>query len=186
METDREVIGYELGDCALGALLVATSSHGVCAILLGDDSGAMARDLYRRFPRAQIVPGAVAAGHFGRVAALIASPHEKLDLPLDLRGSDFDRRVWGALQGIPPGSVQTYGEIARRIGAPASAKEVGEACAANSLAVAVPCHRVVRADGSLAGYRWGAKRKLALLRMEGARHGQMADLFDALSRDALH
>ena len=186
METDREVIGYELGDCALGALLVATSGQGVCAILLGDDSGALAKDLYRRFPRARIVPGAVAPGHFDRVARLIATPREDLDLPLDLRGSDFDQRVWRALREIPAGSVQTYGEIARHIGSPGAAKEVGEACAANSLAVAVPCHRVVRADGSLAGYRWGATRKLALLRMEGVRLGQMADLFDALSRDALH
>ena len=183
---DREVIGYELGACALGALLVATSGLGVCAILLGDDAGALAKDLHRRFARARIVPGAVAGGHFERVARLVAAPREALDLPLDLRGSDFDQRVWRALQEIPPGSVQTYGEIARRIGAPAAAKEVGEACAANSLAVAVPCHRVVRADGSLAGYRWGAKRKLALLRMEGARLERGPDLFEGASPNALH
>ena len=177
METQREVIGYALGDCALGALLVATSETGICAILLGDDPGALARDLYRRFPRGRIVPGAVAPGHFDRVAQLVASPRDAFDLPLDLRGSDFDLRVWRALQEIAPGTVQTYGEIARRVGAPAAAKEVGAACAANSLAVAVPCHRVVRADGSLSGYRWGAKRKLALLTMEGARLGEAPDLF---------
>jgi len=176
METSREVIGYQLGESALGTLLVATSVSGICAILLGDDGGELVRDLHRRFPRARFVPGAVAEEYFDRVARAIASPGARLDLPLDLRGTDFDLQVWRALQEIPAGSVQTYGEIAARLGAPGAARQVGEACAANSLAVVVPCHRVVRADGSLAGYRWGAKRKLALLRMEGARLGT-PDLF---------
>jgi AraC family transcriptional regulator of adaptative response/methylated-DNA-[protein]-cysteine methyltransferase len=178
MENTREVIGYEIAACALGALLVATSEHGVCAILMGDAAAELVRDLQRRFPQADLVLGALTVGYFARVASFIAAPRASLDLPLDLRGSEFRRRVWQALSAIPAGTLQTYGEVAQRVGAPRSAKEVGEACAANLLAVAVPCHRVVRSDGSLAGYRWGAKRKLALLRLEGARLGATADLFE--------
>jgi AraC family transcriptional regulator, regulatory protein of adaptative response / methylated-DNA-[protein]-cysteine methyltransferase len=161
-----EMIGYEVGDCVLGTVLVATSGRGVCAILMGDDAGGLVSDLRRRFPDAGLVPGAVAPEHFARVVQFIASPRDGLDLPLDLRGSDFEQGVWRVLREIPAGATQTYGEVARRIGAPQSAKEVGEACAANPLAVAVPCHRVVRKDGSLAGYRWGVRRKRALLDRE--------------------
>lgn len=186
METDKEMIGYHVGDCALGALLVATSDSGVCAILLGDSAAALVGDLQRRFPNAKLVPGVVAPAHVSQVAQLIAAPRAGLDLPLDLRGSDFERRVWQALREIPAGSLQTYGEIAQRVGAPRSAKEVGEACATNALAVAVPCHRVVRKDGTLAGYRWGAKRKLALLRLEGARLGPTPDLFEEAPSSAVH
>ena len=174
METGKEMIGYHVGDCALGTMLVATSACGVCAILLGDSASGLVGDLHRRFPQASFAAGAVAPGHVSRVAQLIAAPREGLDL----RGSEFKQRVWRALRQIPAGTLQTYGEIAQRVGAPGAAKEVGEACAANSLAVAVPCHRVVRKDGTLAGYRWGAKRKLALLRLEGARLGATADLFE--------
>jgi AraC family transcriptional regulator, regulatory protein of adaptative response / methylated-DNA-[protein]-cysteine methyltransferase len=160
------MIGYDVGDCALGAVLVATSQRGICAILLGDDADGLVEDLRQRFPQAELIPGAVAPDHLAKVVDFIASPRGGLDLPLDLHGSDFEQRVWGALQQIPAGSTQTYGEIARRIGAPQSAKEVGEACAANPLAVAVPCHRVVRKGGGLAGYRWGVSRKRALLDLE--------------------
>lgn len=173
----QEMIGYEVGDCALGMVLVATTEHGVCAILLGDDAGELVHDLRRRFPHAELVPGVVAPEHFTRVADFIASPRGGLDLPLDMHGSDFEQRVWRALQEIPAGATQTYGEVAQRIGVPQSAKEVGEACAANTLAVAIPCHRVVRKDGGLAGYRWGVKRKRALLEREGARPAETADLF---------
>jgi AraC family transcriptional regulator of adaptative response/methylated-DNA-[protein]-cysteine methyltransferase len=173
----QELIGYEVGDCVLGTVLVATSERGVCAILMGDDAGDLVDDLCKRFPRAELIPGAVAPGHFRRVADFITSPRNGLDLPVDLRGGDFERRVWRALQDIPAGATQTYSEVAQRIGAPQSAKEVGEACAANPLAVAVPCHRVVRKDGGLAGYRWGVKRKRALLEREGARPAETADLF---------
>jgi AraC family transcriptional regulator of adaptative response/methylated-DNA-[protein]-cysteine methyltransferase len=186
MESNREMIGYEIGVCSLGKLLVATSEQGVCAILMGDDAGDLARDLQRRFPQAELILGAVPAGHFARVASHIAAPRSGLDLPLDLQGSEFRKRVWRALRAIPPGALQTYGEIARRVGAPRAAKEVGEACAANALAVAVPCHRVVRSDGTLAGYRWGAKRKLALLMLEGARLGATPDLFDETSSSVVH
>jgi AraC family transcriptional regulator of adaptative response/methylated-DNA-[protein]-cysteine methyltransferase len=162
----QEMIGYEVGDCVLGTVLVATSERGVCAILMGDDAGDLVEDLRQRFPGAGLVPGAVAAEHFIKVVDFIASPKSGLDLPLDMRGSDFEQGVWRALQEIPAGATQTYGEVARRIGAPQAAKEVGEACAANPLAVAVPCHRVLRKDGGLAGYRWGVKRKRALLDLE--------------------
>jgi AraC family transcriptional regulator, regulatory protein of adaptative response / methylated-DNA-[protein]-cysteine methyltransferase len=176
MEKNHEVIGYQTGGCVLGSLLVAISERGVCAILLGDDADGLVRDLYRRFPRARLVP--VPVDGFAGVADLMASPRHRLDLTLDLRGSEFDVRVWHALQEIPAGTLETYSEIAKRVGAPGAAKEVGEACAANSLAVVVPCHRVVRKDGTLAGYRWGAKRKLALLRLEGVRLGPTPDLFE--------
>jgi AraC family transcriptional regulator of adaptative response/methylated-DNA-[protein]-cysteine methyltransferase len=161
--------------CILGHVLVATTQRGVCAILLGDDPAALARDLRARFPdavleeaRSELEPLAA------KVASLMRDPAAGLDLPLDVRGSEFELRVWSALREIPPGSTRTYGEVAARIGAARAAKEVGEACAANVLAVAIPCHRVVRNDGGLAGYRWGVARKRALLRSEGS----MADLFE--------
>jgi AraC family transcriptional regulator of adaptative response/methylated-DNA-[protein]-cysteine methyltransferase len=152
--------------CILGHVLVATTQRGVCAILLGDDAGELVRDLRSRFPRAvraELEP------LLSKVASFIAQPAAGLDRPLDLRGSEFELRVWNALREIPPGSTLTYGEVAARIGAARAAKEVGEACAANVLAVAIPCHRVVRKDGGLAGYRWGIARKRALLKSEGAR-----------------
>jgi AraC family transcriptional regulator, regulatory protein of adaptative response / methylated-DNA-[protein]-cysteine methyltransferase len=173
----QEMIGYDVSNCVLGTVLVATSERGVCAILLGSDASKLVDDLRRRFPRAELIPGVVAPEHVAKVAELIASPQAALDLPLDLRGSDFERLVWRALREIPAGATQTYGEVAQRIGAPQSAKEVGEACAANPLAVAIPCHRVLRKDGGLAGYRWGVKRKRALLEREGARLAETADLF---------
>jgi AraC family transcriptional regulator, regulatory protein of adaptative response / methylated-DNA-[protein]-cysteine methyltransferase len=172
-----EKIGYQVGECVLGALLVAATERGVCAILMGDDGAGLARDLQRRFPQAERVAGDLAPGHFDKVAAFIAWPRSPLDLPLDPRGSEQQTRVWQALRGIPPGSVETYADVGGPIGV--TAKEVGEACAANAIAVAIPCHRVVRSDGTLAGYRWGAKRKLALLKLEGARLGPTPDLFDS-------
>ena len=185
MEANQELIGYDLGACLLGTLLVATSERGVCAVLIGDDAGELVADLRDRFPDAALVPGAVAPGHVDRIASFIASPRSGLDLPLDPRGSEFEKRVWLALREIPAGSTQTYGEVARRVGVPHAAKDVGEACAANPLAVAIPCHRVLRKDGGLAGYRWGVKRKLALLRLEGARLGATPDLFEEQTR-AVH
>jgi len=166
-----------VGECVLGSILVAASGRGVCAILMGDDADDLVDDLRKRFPRAGLVAGAVAPERFARIMEFIASPRRGLDLPLDMSGSDFEQRVWRALQEIPAGSTQSYGEVAQRIGAPQAAKEVGEACAANPLAVAVPCHRVVRKDGGLAGYRWGVKRKRALIEREGVRLNTTADLF---------
>ena len=160
-------IRFAVGRCALGRVLVARSDRGLCAILLGDDHDALIADLRRRYPDVQDGhqdPGA--AETLARVATFVENPGAELGLPLDLRGTDFMQEVWQALRDIPVGATLSYGEVARRIGAPASARAVALACAANMLAVAVPCHRVVRADGNLSGYRWGVERKRALLARE--------------------
>ena len=159
-------IFFATGRCALGTVLVAQNGRGVCAILLGDDPRRLERDLAACFPDASLQPADSAL--LEKVVRFIEQPGDTLDLALDLQGSEFEQRVWRALQDIPAGSTLAYGELAARIGVPGAAKEVGEACAANRLAVAVPCHRVVRKDGSLAGYRWGVHRKRALLELERA------------------
>ena len=160
-------IRFAVGECSLGAILVAASERGVCAILLGDDPAELTRELEDRFPRAELEVG---SGDFqqwvARVVALVEAPQVGCDLPLDIRGSAFEQRVWRALRDIPPGSTASYAQIAAAIGAPTSARAVARACAANALAVAIPCHRVVRSDGDLAGYRWGIERKRALLDAE--------------------
>ena len=160
-------IRFAVGECALGAILVAQSERGVCAILIGDDPDALVRELQDTFPRADLI-GADAAFEqlVARVVGFVEWPAVGLDLPLDVRGTAFQERVWQALREIPAGSTATYSEIAARIGAPQSARAVAQACAANRLAVAIPCHRVVRRDGSLSGYRWGVERKRALLSRE--------------------
>jgi AraC family transcriptional regulator of adaptative response/methylated-DNA-[protein]-cysteine methyltransferase len=140
----------------------------VCAILLGDDPDALARDLQDRFPRATLIGGDAAFEQtIARVIGFVEQPALGLDLPLDVRGTAFQQRVWQALRQIPPGRTVSYAELAARIGAPGSARAVAQACGANALAVAIPCHRVVRTDGSPSGYRWGIARKQALLEREG-------------------
>lgn len=160
-------IRFAVGECSLGAILVACSKRGVCAISLGDDPEILVRELQDRFPRAELVGS---DGEFerqvARVVALIEAPALGLDLPLDIRGTAFQKRVWQALTRIPPGTTASYGDIARRIGSPGSARAVARACATNPLAVAIPCHRVVRNDGGLSGYRWGIARKQVLLERE--------------------
>ncbi|WP_374480093.1 bifunctional DNA-binding transcriptional regulator/O6-methylguanine-DNA methyltransferase Ada [Zoogloea sp.] len=160
-------IRFAIGQSALGALLVAASPHGVCAISLGDDADALARELQDRFPHAKLVgDDPDFAALVAQVAGLVESPAQGLDLPLDLRGTAFQLRVWHALREIPAGSRLSYTELAHRLGLPRAVRAVAGACAANTLAVAVPCHRVVRNDGGLAGYRWGVERKQALLERE--------------------
>lgn len=162
-------IRFALGACSLGAILVAQSAKGVCAILLGDDPGALLRDLQDRFPKAKLLGGE--AGFEALVAKIVAfveAPGIGLDLPLDVRGTAFQQRVWQALCEIPPGSTASYAEIARRMGMPKAVRAVASACAANALAVAIPCHRVLRTDGGISGYAWGVARKRALLAREGA------------------
>jgi AraC family transcriptional regulator, regulatory protein of adaptative response / methylated-DNA-[protein]-cysteine methyltransferase len=157
-------IRFAVGECSLGAVVVATSAKGICAILLGDDAAAAVSDLRERFPDAQPVgdlPRFEAV--LAEVVAFIEAPARGLGLPLDPRGTAFQRRVWKALCQIPVGSTATYSDIA-----PKEAYLVGEACAANPIAVAIPCHRVVRKDGTFGGYRWGIKRKRALLQREAA------------------
>jgi AraC family transcriptional regulator of adaptative response/methylated-DNA-[protein]-cysteine methyltransferase len=163
----NETIRFAIGQSSMGAVLVAMSEKGVCAITMGEDPDALAKDLQDRFPRAEII----GADHsfedvVARVLALVETPSAGLDLPLDVRGTAFQQRVWQALRGIPRGATATYSEIAERIGSPPSVRAVAQACASNRIAVAIPCHRVVRADGGLSGYRWGVARKRELLDRE--------------------
>ncbi len=163
-------IRFAIAQCSLGAILVASTDVGICAILLGDDPELLARDLQDRFPKAELI-GAEADYEqtVARVIGMVEAPELGLDLPLDVRGTAFQQRVWQALRTIPAGRTVSYTELARLIGAPASVRAVAGACAANAVAIAIPCHRVVRTDGSLSGYRWGVERKQALLEREGAR-----------------
>lgn len=160
-------IHFALAQCSLGTVLVACSERGVCAILLGDEPQALLDDLQRRFPKATLVGGdADFEAIVAKVLGFIEAPRAGLDLPLDIRGTAFQQRVWQALARIEPGTTASYAEVAASIGAPNAVRAVAGACAANALAVAVPCHRVVRTDGGLSGYRWGVERKRELLARE--------------------
>lgn len=164
---DDTEIRFAIGQCSLGAILVAASERGVCAIHLGDDPEALVRELQDSFPRAALIGGdADFEKLVSRVVGFVEAPRLGLDLPLDVRGTAFQQRVWQALREIPAGKTVSYTDIARRIGAPKAVRAVAGACAANTLAVAIPCHRVVRTDGSLSGYRWGVERKRVLLERE--------------------
>lgn len=167
-----EEIRFAVGETSLGAVLVASSTRGVAAIILGDDPDRLVRTLQDRFPRAHLI-GADRGYEalVARVVGLIEHPAAGLDLPLDIRGTAFQQRVWQAMREIPPGETASYAELARRIGAPTAVRAVAAACAANNLAVAIPCHRVIRTDGSLSGYAWGVERKRALIDRETARTG---------------
>ncbi|EFQ63028.1 MULTISPECIES: bifunctional DNA-binding transcriptional regulator/O6-methylguanine-DNA methyltransferase Ada [Pseudomonas] len=158
---------FAVGQCSLGAILVAQSTRGVCAILLGDDPDTLVRDLQDQFPKADLV-GADRRFEqlIAQVVGFIEAPALGLDLPLDVRGTAFQERVWQALREIPVGSTASYARIAEQIGAPQSFRAVAQACGANRLAVAIPCHRVVRSNGDLSGYRWGVERKRQLLDRE--------------------
>jgi len=161
-------IRFAVGQCSLGLILVARTDRGVCAILLGDDPDTLARELQDRFPRATLIDDDEELDELvARVVEFVEAPATGLDLPLDVRGTAFQRRVWQALREIPAGSTASYTDVAGRIGAPNSVRAVAQACAANPLAVAIPCHRVVRSDGGLSGYRWGVERKRALIQREG-------------------
>jgi AraC family transcriptional regulator of adaptative response/methylated-DNA-[protein]-cysteine methyltransferase len=163
----NEEIKFAVGQTSLGAILVASSRKGVAAILLGDDPDELVRNLQDRFPNAHLIGAdnnyeALVA----RVVGFVEAPEIGLDLPLDVRGTAFQQRVWQALQQIPVGGQVSYAEIAQRIGCPKAVRAVAAACATNNLAVAIPCHRVVRKDGSISGYAWGVERKRALLDRE--------------------
>lgn len=160
-------IRFAIGECSLGSILVARSDRGVCAIMLGDEPEALARSLQERFPLAELIGGDAEFEELvAKVVGFIEAPGVGLELPLDVRGTAFQQRVWQALREVPVGRTATYSEIAGRIGAPRAVRAVAGACAANPLAVAIPCHRVVRTDGSLSGYRWGVERKRTLLARE--------------------
>ncbi len=161
------LIRFAVGECSLGPILVAASGKGICAILLGDDAEALTRDLQDRFPNANLIGGdAEFERWMAQVVGFVEAPGLGLDLPLDIRGTAFQRRVWQALSEVPAGSTASYAEIAKKLGAPKAVRAVAQACAANALAVAIPCHRVVRTDGALSGYRWGVERKRTLLKRE--------------------
>jgi AraC family transcriptional regulator of adaptative response/methylated-DNA-[protein]-cysteine methyltransferase len=160
------LVGF--GITSLGTVLVAKSDKGLTAILLGDDQQRLRLELKDAFPTVRMVEDAAAMDDTAaEVAAFIDAPHRGLRLPLDLRGSDVELAVWAALRQIPSGETRTYGALAKALPIAATAQDVGAACAANVLAVAVPCHRVVKADGSISGYRWGVPRKRRLINMEG-------------------
>ena len=166
---DGVTIRFAVAQCSLGAILVAQSERGICAILMDDDPAVLVKDLQDRFPKAHLIGGDDDFEQMvARVIGFVEAPAIGLDLPLDLRGTAFQERVWQALRKIPVGSTLSYADIAARIGAPRAVRAVARACAANRLAVAVPCHRVVRQDGALSGYRWGVERKRELLRREKA------------------
>jgi AraC family transcriptional regulator of adaptative response/methylated-DNA-[protein]-cysteine methyltransferase len=160
---------FAVGECSLGSVLVAATEIGVCAILLGDDPDALARDLQDRFPQARFLEAdASFDGWVARAIELVEQPALGLELPLDIRGTAFQLRVWQELRNVPAGSTASYTQIAQRLGRPQAARAVARACAANPLAIAIPCHRVVRTDAALSGYRWGVERKAELLRREQA------------------
>ncbi|MBV7515564.1 MULTISPECIES: bifunctional DNA-binding transcriptional regulator/O6-methylguanine-DNA methyltransferase Ada [unclassified Pseudomonas] len=160
-------IRFAVGQCSLGAILVAQSERGVCAILLGDDPHQLVCDLQDKFRRANLIGADQAFEQLiAKVIGFIEAPALGLDLPLDVRGTAFQERVWQALREIPVGCTASYADIAQRIGAPKAMRAVAQACGANNLAVAIPCHRVVRSDGNLSGYRWGVERKRQLLERE--------------------
>lgn len=160
-------IRFAVAQSALGAILVAQSGKGICAIALGDDPDALVREFQDRFPNANLIGGDAGFEKLvAQVVGFVEAPQTGLDLPLDIRGTAFQERVWQALRQIPAGETASYAEIARRIGAPNAVRAVARACGANRIAVAVPCHRVVRKDGALSGYRWGVERKRALLASE--------------------
>jgi len=164
-----EVIRFAVGECSLGSILVASSAAGVCAILMGDDPAALVRDLQDRFPKAELIGGDRDDERVvGKVVDFIESPRIGWKLPLDVRGTAFQQRVWQVLREIPAGQTTNYTAVAQRIDAASAVRAVAGACAANAIAVAIPCHRVVRTDGSLSGYRWGVERKRRLLDRESA------------------
>jgi AraC family transcriptional regulator of adaptative response/methylated-DNA-[protein]-cysteine methyltransferase len=163
-----ETLQFGYGETQLGFVLVGLSDQGIAAILMGDDREKLWRELRAEFANAELIEDdAAVADAITQLVKIIYAPRHRLDVPLDLRGSELELAVWRAVRAIPPGETRTYGELAKTLSVPATAQEVGAACAANRLAVAVPCHRVVRADGSISGYRWGVRRKRRLINLEG-------------------
>lgn len=164
---ENAVIRFAVGECSLGSILVARSSKGICAISLGQDADQLVRDLQDSFPKADLIGN---DGHFealvAEVVGFIEAPRLGLNLPLDIQGTAFQQRVWQALRSIPSGETVSYSELAERIGNPSAVRAVARACAANKIAIAIPCHRVIRNDGNLSGYRWGVERKKVLLARE--------------------
>jgi len=164
---DKELIRFAFGTFSLGTVLVAASAKGIAAIMMGDSEEKLRSELASAFPHARLVADESGLiGVVAQIAAFLDAPQKQLDLPLDIRGSKQEQAIWQALRKIPPGETITYGEIAKASTLPVTAQDVGAACAANRLAVAIPCHRVVKANGSISGYRWGVNRKRKLINRE--------------------
>jgi AraC family transcriptional regulator of adaptative response/methylated-DNA-[protein]-cysteine methyltransferase len=162
-----EEVRFTFDNFSLGMVLVAATGKGIAAILLGDNKGELYRELVHAFPQTHLVADdAGLADNTAKIVAFLDAPNRGLDLPLDIRGSAQEQAVWQALRNVPAGQTITYGQIAKALPLPATAQDVGAACAANVLAVAIPCHRVVKADGSISGYRWGVQRKRKLINLE--------------------
>lgn len=166
-DTTDDTIEYTIGNSMLGQILVARGARGVCAILMGSDTESLKQELAESFPGSRFAPNDIKLRKdLAHVLRFVMNPSEGLDLLLDMRGTAFQRRVWNALRAVPAGTTVSYTELARRVGDAKLARAVASACAANALALAVPCHRVVRSDGTLSGYRWGVERKRALIDKE--------------------
>jgi len=164
-----EELQFAIGESSLGFVLVAQSGKGICAVLLDSDPRALTRDLQNRFPNATLIGSDSQLENLvAKVVTFVEDPWRDLDVPLDVRGTEFQQRVWKALGAIPVGSTASYSDVANKIGLPKSFRAVAQACAANALAVVIPCHRVVSSDGALSGYHWGVDRKRNLLKREAA------------------
>jgi methylated-DNA-[protein]-cysteine S-methyltransferase/AraC family transcriptional regulator of adaptative response/methylated-DNA-[protein]-cysteine methyltransferase len=169
LQKSQDELAFSVGDTELGSVLIARSEAGVCSILLGSNEDQLFDDLEGRFPNHKLVrDDSKLARDIRKVQRFMENPAVGLDLALDVRGTPWQRRVWSALLGVPAGATVTYAALAARLGEPGSARAVARACAANAIALAIPCHRVIRKDGTLSGYRWGVERKRALLAMEAA------------------
>ncbi len=167
---NSQPIHCTFGKSSLGTVLLGATPHGVCALFLGDDQEALGAELQKRFPRTRLhlndQPGESLRGQLARVMELIENPGRETNLPLDIQGTPFQQRVWNVLRQIPAGETLTYAQVAQRLGEPKAVRAVAGACGANRIAVVIPCHRVIRSDGGLSGYRWGVERKRALLTRE--------------------
>jgi AraC family transcriptional regulator of adaptative response/methylated-DNA-[protein]-cysteine methyltransferase len=160
-------VRFSVGKCSLGSVLVAATKKGICAVTFADDPEPLIRDLQDRFPTAELTGAAADIDNcVSKIVELVEHPEIECDLPLDVQGTDFQQRVWQALRTIPLGHTASYAEIAKRIGRPTAVRAVAQACGANNIAVVIPCHRIVRTDGGISGYRWGVQRKVALLKRE--------------------
>lgn len=166
-EASKNIIRYSVKKCSLGNVLIAATERGICTILLGETADFLIQDLRQRFPKDELEKADVALANWvSYTTEFIEKPRQEFNLPLDIRGTAFQQRVWHTLKEIPVGKTVSYTEIARQIGSPKAVRAIAQACASNSLAVVIPCHRVIRSDGALSGYRWGVERKQALLNRE--------------------
>ena len=162
-----EILRFSTAECSLGMVLVAVSAVGICSIILGEEGAALERILHGRLPQARLIPAAPEGVEWlAKVVHLIESPAQPHGLPLDVRGTVFQKRVWSALCEIPTGTTLSYAQVAEKIGCPTAVRAIAGACAANHIAIVIPCHRVIRSDGKLSGYRWGVDRKRTLLERE--------------------